>query len=53
MDTKIDSKHVYMVALMSRPSSLALKLLMLLLMLILASLVRTGLNYRFRSLQKV
>ena len=46
MDTKIDSTHAYMLALMSRSSSLAHKLLMpmLMLMLMLASLVRTGLK---------
>lgn len=41
MDTKIDSTNVYMLGLMLRPSSLAHKLLMF--MLMLASLVRTGL----------
>ena len=43
MDTKIDSTHAYMLALMLRSSSLAHKLLMPMLMLVLASLVRTGL----------
>ena len=42
MDTKIHSTHAYMLLLMSQLSSLAHKLLML--MLMLASLVRTGLN---------
>ena len=44
MDTKIDPTHAYMLALMLQPSSLAHKLLMLMLMLMLASQVRTGLN---------
>ena len=48
MDTKIDSTHAYMLALMLRSSSLAHKLLMPMLMLMLASLVRTGLK-RSRS----
>ena len=43
MDTKIDSTHAYMLALMLRSSSLAHKLLMPMLMLMLASLGRTGL----------
>ena len=43
MDTKIDSTHAYMLALMLQSSSLAHKLLKLMLMLMLASLVRTGL----------
>ena len=43
IDTKIHSTHAYMLMLMSRPSSLAHKLLMLMLVLMLASLVRTGL----------
>ena len=49
MDTKIDSTHAYMLALMLRSSSLAHKLLMPMLMLMLASLVRTGL-YEYLSL---
>ena len=44
MDTKIDSTHAYMLALILRSSSVAHKLLKLMLMLMLASLVRTGLE---------
>ena len=44
MDTKIiHSTHAYMFMFMSRPSSLAHKLLVLMLVLMLASLVRTRL----------
>ena len=42
MNTKIHSTHTYMLMLMSRPSSLAHKL-MLMLVLMLSSLVRTRL----------
>ena len=41
---KIHSTHAYMLNLMSQPSSLTHKLLMLMLVLMLASLVRTGLK---------
>ena len=51
MDTKIDSTHAYMLALMLRSSSLAHKLLMPMLMLMLASLVRTGLKRAQESLR--
>ena len=44
MDTKINSMHTYMLALMLRSSSLARKLLKLMVMLMLASLVRTRLK---------
>ena len=47
MDTKIESTHACMLALMLRSSSLAHKLLMPMLMLMLASLVRTGLKPMF------
>ena len=43
MDTKIHSTHAYRLMLMSRPSSLAHKLLVLMFVLMLASLVRTRL----------
>ena len=44
MDTKMHSTHVYMLMFMSRSSTLAHKLLRLVLMLTPASLVGTGLN---------
>ena len=43
MDTNIRSRHAYVLMLMSRPSSLTHKLLMLVFMLMLASQVGTGL----------